>query len=88
MNKDAKVNAAEFFGIPAEVAVKMARVQLVGTRFAFIENYDLIASYSPECVRLATADGYLEISGSNLEIADAERGYIAIRGVISSVSYK
>lgn len=88
MNKDAKVSAAEFFGVPAEVAVKMARVQLVGTRFAYVESYDLIESFSSECVRLATADGVLEISGKDLEIADAERGYIAVRGEISGLEYK
>ncbi len=86
-NKQGVANACERLGIPADAVVRMPRIQLVGSISLYAENYELITEYTDKRMILAAKDGFVEISGSGLRIAEACGRNLSVKGNIASVIF-
>ena len=73
------------FGLPIEVALEMPRVMVLGNGEIFVENYQALAEYKKDCIRLITRLGMTEISGENFEIMAMRDNNIAIKGKVSGI---
>ncbi len=66
------------FGLP--------RLELEGDRYLLVEDLDGLLEYGPERIRLAAGPLVLAVDGFDLEIASMDRGSLAIRGRIRTVT--
>jgi sporulation protein YqfC len=73
------------FGLPPDVALEMPRIMVLGGGEIFVENYQALAEYKKDCIRLITRLGMTEILGENFEILAMKDGNIAIKGKILAV---
>ena len=73
------------FGLPTDVALEMPRIMVLGNSEIFVENYQALAEYKKDCIRLITRLGMTEILGENFEILAMKDGNIAIKGRILAV---
>lgn len=73
------------FGFCSEVALEMPKVMLMGNGEIFVENYQALAEYKKDCIRLITRLGMTEISGSDFVITAMMDNNIAIKGRISGI---
>ena len=73
------------FGLPTDVALEMPRIMVLGNSEIFVENYQALAEYKKDCIRLITRLGMTEILGENFEILAMKDGNIAIKGKILAV---
>ena len=88
MKKETKNAFAEFWGIPADIIMKAPRIQMIGDMEIYVENYDAIALYSPEDIKIAVNEGMLCVSGVNLRIVQAELHSLMIKGVIKKICFE
>ena len=82
---DIKDTVLGSFGLPIEVALEMPRVMVLGNGEIFVENYQALAEYKKDCIRLITRLGMTEISGENFEILAMRDNNIAIKGKVSGI---
>ncbi len=78
---------ANFLDIPRDLLMDLPKVVLVGDVQVFIENHRGILVYTPEQVRVNTALGKLEITGSDLSLKNILPDEIMVEGRIKSICF-
>lgn len=74
--------------LPQDVLQEMPRITLIGNKELHIENHRGVLHFSSEQLRLALAQGSLEISGEGLVIRNILGQELAVEGMISEIRYK
>ena len=82
---DIKDTVLGSFGLYSEVALEMPKIMVLGNGEIFVENYQALAEYKKDCIRLITRLGMTEISGENFEILAMRDNNIAIKGKVSGI---
>lgn len=71
--------------LPEDVAGDSARIILMGSGRALVENLLGIADVGRECIRLTIRDGIIAFRGEGLCLTDVRAGAAAVTGQIESV---
>ena len=80
--RDIRAAAAEALEIPAEIALRTVKIVLVGDRMLKVINHRGILIYQAERIRFRTAEGAVELQGSDLSLAELTPEYLRIEGHI------
>ena len=70
----------------SQAAANAPRAMLCGDEYLVVENCGQLAEFTPDCVRLATAQGCMQIEGSDLTISRESEHTAIVRGKIDRVS--
>lgn len=68
-----------------DLSGRTARITSLGNRSLLVENHRGILDFTSERIRLATACGETEVTGSSLTLSDVRRDALIIRGNIRDV---
>ena len=68
-----------------DLSGKTARITSLGNRSLLVENHRGVLEFTAGRIRLATACGEVEVSGSGLSLSDVRRDALIIRGSIRDV---
>lgn len=74
--------------LPQDVLQEMPRITLIGNKELYIENHRGVLHFSSEQLRLALAQGSLEISGQGLVIRNILGQELSVEGIIGEIRYK
>jgi len=87
--KKDKVNhfMADFLEIPRDLVLNLPKLTVVGAREVFVENHRGIMEYQEDRIRINLARGYLEITGSELEIKAILPDEMSIIGLVRSINF-
>ena len=80
--KSAFVNILE---IPADIALNLPRITMLGNLQLNIENHKGIMEYTDYRIKILVARGYLEIEGNNLVLRNVQLDEILINGEINQI---
>jgi sporulation protein YqfC len=72
---------------PPDVLADLPRITLVGAVELLLENHQGLESFSDDELRVATREGWLQISGSDLTIASLGPIEIRVTGRIRAVAF-
>ncbi|NLW08210.1 MAG: sporulation protein YqfC [Clostridia bacterium] len=78
----------DFLELPADAALDLPRLTLLGNNRLVLENHRGISEYQPERVRLKLTIGELEIRGTGLLLREIKADLVALEGVIISLSFE
>ncbi|MGE5380178.1 MAG: sporulation protein YqfC [Methylocystaceae bacterium] len=84
-----KVNhfMADFLEIPRDLVLNLPKLTVIGAREVFVENHRGIMEYQEDRIRINLARGYLEITGSDLEIKAILPDEMSIIGLVRSINF-
>ena len=82
-----KQQFSDFLEIPGDVALDLPRIVIVGNIQLFIENHRGILEYSPESVRISTADSELTVTGRELMLRNVLPEEICLVGEIEAIRF-
>jgi sporulation protein YqfC len=80
--KSAFVNILE---IPADIALNLPRITMLGNLQLNIENHKGIMEYTDHRIKIMVSRGYLEIEGKNLVLRNVQIDEILINGEINQI---
>ena len=83
-----KRRIVESMDFPAEAALGLVRVQLLGREKMFVENHQGVHAYHAACIRLKTAEGLLRVEGDKMVLCELRRDRLYITGQISGFFYE
>lgn len=83
-----KKRFAQTLDLPSEVLLDQATISIVGDMEAIITNHKGLVQYSPALIKANSLQGFIEVSGRDLEIASFSSDEIKIVGLISQVMLK
>ena len=66
------------FGLP--------RIEMEGDRYFSIEEHGGLLEYGPEVIKIAAGDMVVTLNGFDMEISSMDKGLLAVRGRIASVT--
>lgn len=70
-----------------DLNITLSRVELIGNHRLSIENHKGIHEYSDLSMKIALSDGYLHITGQNMEIYNLTLKEVTVIGTINSLEY-
>jgi sporulation protein YqfC len=76
---------ADFLDLPQDVVFDLPRMTMIGDRQLYIENHRGVIHFSPDKLRLALANGELEVTGAELVIRGIWTEEVFIEGVIKHI---
>ena len=79
--------AAELFGLPADVVAGLPHIELVGDRQFYMERHRGILSYSGEEIAINGEGLIVKVSGSGLELVSMTGDALRIQGKIQRVEW-
>lgn len=79
--------AADFFGMPPEIAAGAVHTELVGTKRLYVENFTELLEYKRDSVKLKFKTGVMDIRGHDFEIRGIGGGNAVIFGEIEAVCF-
>ena len=79
--------AAELFGLPADVVAGLPHVELMGNTQFYMEHHRGILSYSGEAIDINGDKLIVRVRGENLELVSMTGEALRIRGTISRVEW-
>ena len=71
--------------IPEDVALQLPLIHVTGNVRARVENHRGIAEYTPELIRIETAQGRVVIRGRDLLVRELARDDLVCTGMILAV---
>ena len=63
VKKKIKQQFSDVLEIPRDVMLNLPKIVLIGNLQLFLENHNGITEYTPQLVRIAVAEGTVEIAG-------------------------
>ena len=87
LKKKVKQQFSDFLEIPGDVALDLPKIVMMGNIRLFVENHRGILEYSPESVRINTADGELGVTGKELMLKNVLPDEICVVGEIWSLNF-
>ncbi len=83
-----KRRIVESMDFPAEAALGLVRVQLLGREKMYVENHRGVLAYRAACIRLKTEEGVLRIEGESMTLCELRRDRLYISGQIAGLFYE
>jgi len=77
----------DFLELPADAALDLPRLTLLGNNRLVLENHRGISEYRSNLVRLKVTIGELEITGTGMFLREIKPDAIALEGNILSLKY-
>lgn len=77
----------DFLELPADAALDLPRLTVLGNNRLVLENHRGISEYRPELVRLKVSIGELKITGTGMLLREIKPDAIALEGNILSLEY-
>ena len=78
---------SEMWGAPADVALNLARITIIGDREIMLENHRGIMLCRENEIIVRTEKGMVRICGKNLEIRHIRAVDLMIRGIFDSIEF-
>ncbi|GAB2703342.1 sporulation protein YqfC [Paenibacillus thermoaerophilus] len=77
--------AADWLDLPPDVTLELPRITMIGNRQMYIENHRGVEFFSAELLRLALANGALEIRGRKLVIRAIMPEEVLVEGIVDEL---
>lgn len=86
-NQGAKFKSAfvSILEIPADIALNLPRITMIGNLQLLVENHKGIVEYTSTRIRVAVARGCINIEGANLVLKNIHLDEIMINGEIKQI---
>ena len=85
VSRNLKRRFAQALDVPPSVVLDQAEIHILGDGEVQISNHKGLVQYTTAMVKLRSVEGFIEVSGSELEIAAFSAQEIKIRGRIRQV---
>ncbi|UHA74171.1 sporulation protein YqfC [Paenibacillus sp. 481] len=79
--------SAEWFDLPQHIVMDLPRFTMIGNRQLIVENHRGVLHFTSDHMRLALANGELEVFGTNLSIRGIWTEEVCIEGAIHDIKY-
>ncbi len=76
---------ADFFELPRDIVLDLARLTLIGNRQIYLENHKGIVEYDEKRIKVRTKSGTLVITGQDLVIRNLYAAELYVEGGIESL---
>lgn len=81
-----KKDLVSLFDMPADLALDLPRITIIGNLQVNIENHKGIVEYTEEKIRILAGKGCLEIYGSGLALKNIQSDQIEVYGEVKGIS--
>ncbi len=85
--KSIRERAIEAFDMPKDLMLNLPKINIVGDKEAYIENYKSVLAYNEDAVKLKMQHKNIEIKGRRLQIRTITDEDILISGEITSIEF-
>ncbi len=86
--KPIKETLSDWWGVPKDIIMDLARLTITGSREIYIENHRGIIKYTDEEILIKTQEGVLSVCGKDLKIEHIRTNDMLILGFFKKIGYE